>query len=74
MLKSTDKNIQKKKENKTMTNRDKAAQILAVLARIHRPMVFTDVEDIEYGCSEKELDFYYFWIVQGGKFNGHETR
>ncbi len=57
-----------------MTNRDKAAQILAVLARIHRPMVFTDVEDIEYGCSEKELDFYYFWIVQGGKFNGYETR
>jgi hypothetical protein len=57
-----------------MTNRDKAARILAVLARIHRPIVFKNIEDIEYGCSEKELDFYYFWIVMGGKENGHETR
>lgn len=56
-----------------MTNRDKAARILAVLARIHRPIVFKNIEDIEYGCSEKELDFYYFWIVMGGKENGHET-
>lgn len=57
-----------------MTNRDKAARILAVLARIHRPIVFKNIEDIEYGCSEKELDFYYFWIVMGGKENGHGTR
>ena len=57
-----------------MTNRDKAARILAVLARIHRPIVFKNIEDIEYGCSEKELDFCYFWIVMGGKENGHETR
>ena len=49
------------------TNRDKAARILAVLTRIHRPMAFKDIEDIEYGCSEKELDFYYFWICKGGK-------
>lgn len=57
-----------------MTNRDKAARILAVLARIHRPIVFKNIEDIEYGCSEKELDFYYFWIVMGEKENGHDTR
>ena len=49
------------------TNRDKAAQLLAKLVQMHRPMTFIDVEDIEYGCSEKELDFYYFWICKGGK-------
>ena len=57
-----------------ITNRDKAARILAVLARSHRPIVYKSIEDIEYGCSEKELDFYYFWIVMRGKENGHETR
>lgn len=56
-----------------MTRREKAARILAALVRMHRPMVFKEVEDIEYGCSEDELDFYYFWIVQGGKENGHEA-
>jgi len=55
-----------------MSRRDKAAWILARLAMMHRPMTFKEVEDIEYGCSEAELDFYYFWIVQGGKTNGHE--
>lgn len=56
-----------------ITNRDKAARILAVLARVHRPIVYKSIEDIEYGCSEKELDFYYFWIVMGGKLNGYDT-
>lgn len=49
-----------------ITNRDKAARILAVLARIHRSACFLQVEDVEYGCSEAELDFYYFWIVMRG--------
>ena len=49
-----------------ITSRDKAARILAVLARSHRPIVYKSIEDIEYSCSEKELDFYYFWIVMDG--------
>ncbi len=49
-----------------MTDRDKAARILAKLAQIHRPMVFKEVEDIQYGCTSEELDFYYFWIVMDG--------
>lgn len=56
-----------------MTRRDKAAQLLARLIQMHRPMTFKEVEDIEYGCSEAELDFYYFWIVKGGKINGYDT-
>ena len=56
-----------------ITRRDKAARILAVLARSHRPIVYKSIEDIEYGCSEQELDFYYFWIVMGGKLNGYDT-
>ena len=51
---------------KDMTRRDKAAQLLARLIQMHRPMTFKEVEDIEYGCSEAELDFYYFWICEGG--------
>lgn len=50
-----------------MTRRDKAAQLLARLVQMHRPMTFKGVEDIEYGCSESQLDFYYFWICEGGK-------
>jgi hypothetical protein len=38
---------------------------------MHKPMTFKSVEDIEYGCSEARLDFYYFWIVKGGKINGN---
>ena len=49
-----------------MNRRDKAAQLLAKLTMMHRPMTFKEVEDIEYGCSEAELDFYYFWIVMRG--------
>lgn len=45
----------------------KAARILAVLARSHRRVVFLEVDDVLDKCTEKELDFYYFWIVQGGK-------
>lgn len=56
-----------------ITRRDKAARILAVLARSHRPIVYKSIEDIEYGCSEDMLDFYYFWIVLGGKKNGYGT-
>ena len=54
------------KKHRYITNRDKVARILAVLARIHRPIVYKSIEDIEYGCSEAELDFYYFWIVMRG--------
>ena len=50
-----------------MSRRDKAAQLLARLIQMHRPMVYKEVEDIEHGCSEAKLDFYYFWIVMGGK-------
>ena len=56
-----------------MSRRDKAAQLLARLVMMHRPMVFKEVEDIEHGCSEARLDFYYFWIVMGGKRNGYDT-
>lgn len=53
-----------------MTNeRLKAARILAVLAKSHRRVVFLEVDDVLDKCTEKELDFYYFWIVQGGKKN-----
>ena len=53
--------------SKPMTDRDKAAQLLARLVMMHRPMTFKEPEDIQYGCSSKELDFYYFWICKGGK-------
>jgi len=59
--------VAQRKEEETMTRRDKAAQILAKLARLCSKMVWKQVEDIEYGCSEAELDFYYFWICEGGK-------
>lgn len=50
-----------------MSRRDKAAQLLSRLTMMHRPMAFKSVEDIEYGCSREQLNFYYFWIVKGGK-------
>lgn len=50
-----------------MTDRDKAARILSRLSMIHRPMIRLDVEDVQYGCTERELDFFYFWICCGGK-------
>lgn len=56
-----------------MTRRQKAAQLLARLIQMHRPMVYKEVEDIEHGCSEARLDFYCFWIVKGGKINGYDT-
>lgn len=49
-----------------MTERDKAAQILAKLSAMHRSAALLEPEDIEYRCSSKELDFYYFWICRGG--------
>ena len=49
-----------------MTGRDKAAQILAKLTVMHMPMSKLTVEDVQYGCSERMLDFYYFWICCGG--------
>lgn len=56
-----------------MTRRDKAAQLLARLVQMHKPMTFKSVEDIEYGCSYKMLDLYYFWIVKGGRINGYDA-
>ena len=56
-----------------LTRRDKAAKVLAKLERLSSKMMWKEIEDIEYSCSEKELDFYYFWIVQGGKINGYDT-
>ena len=50
-----------------MTARDKAAKILSRLSMIHRPMIRLEVEDVQYGCTERELDFFYFWICCGGK-------
>ena len=61
------------KRRKAVTRRDKAAQLLARLVQMHKPMTFKSVEDIEYSCSEKWLDFYYFWIVKGGKINGNDA-
>lgn len=56
-----------------MSRREKAARILAVLVRSNRAIAFIEIEDIEDKCSESELDFYYFWIVMGGKTNGYDT-
>ena len=53
------------KEN--IANRDKAARLLAALQDMHMSMFTKQVEDIEYGCTSKQLDFYYFWICEGGK-------
>lgn len=50
-----------------MTARDKAARILSKLVFMHRPMIRLEVEDVQYGCTERELNFYYFWICCGGK-------
>lgn len=41
----------------------KAARVLAVLARIHRPCAFLSVEYILENCSDSELDFYYQKLV-----------
>ena len=49
-----------------MTERDKAVKILAKLAAMHRSAVYLEPEDIEYGCTSEQLDFYYFWICRGG--------
>ena len=57
-----------------MSDRNKAALILAKLVTMHRSAVFIEPEDIQDKCTSAELDFYYFWIVQGGKTNGHDTR
>lgn len=56
-----------------MSRREKAARILAVLARSNRAIAFMEIEDIERKCSESELNFYYFWIVMGGRINGYGT-
>ena len=50
-----------------ITDRDKAARILAALQDMHMSMFTKEVEDIQYGCSSKELDYYYFWICKGGR-------
>lgn len=41
----------------------KAARVLAVLARIHRPAAYLNVEDILGNCTDEELDFYYAKLV-----------
>lgn len=50
-----------------MSRMDKASWILARLAMIHRPAALLDAEDILSKATSQELDFYYFWIVKGGK-------
>jgi hypothetical protein len=50
-----------------MSRRDKAAWILARLAMMHRPAAMLGEDDILSKATEKELDFYYFWLVKGGK-------
>lgn len=43
-----------------MSDRDKAVQILAKLAKISRSIaLFCEVEDIQYGCTPAMLDLYY---------------
>lgn len=56
-----------------MTRRAKAAQLLTRLIMMHRPMAFISAENIEHGCTSEELDFYYFWIVKGGKINEYDA-
>lgn len=41
----------------------KAARLLAVLARMHRPCAFLSVEDILDNCTDEELNFYYVKLV-----------
>ena len=41
----------------------KAARVLAVLARIHRPCAFLSVEYILESCTDDELNFYYQKLV-----------
>ena len=57
-----------------LTKREKVLAILARLARFNRTIVFQDPDVIERNCSDEKVDFYYFWIVQGGMKNGNETR
>lgn len=56
-----------------MSDRNKAALILAKLVTMHRPAAFIEPEDIQDKCTSAELDFYYFWIVQGGMKNENEA-
>lgn len=44
-----------------MSDEIKAARLIAVLARVHRPAVYLEVEDILSKCTSQELDFYYRW-------------
>lgn len=52
-----------------MTDYEKAVWLLAAMARIHRPAVYLEVDDILGKCSSKELDRFYIWWRCGGESN-----
>lgn len=45
-----------------MSDNEKAAHILAYLAKMYRPACFLEVEDIEEMCTSEELSFYFTWL------------
>lgn len=44
-----------------MTNYMKAVKLMAYMARVHRPAVYLQVDDVLKKTSKEELDFYYRW-------------
>ena len=42
-----------------MSDNEKAAHILAYLARMYRPAAFLEVENVLNKCSSNELDYYF---------------
>lgn len=49
-----------------MTDYEKAVRLLAAMARIHRPAMYLEVDDILSKCSSEELNHYYIWWCCGG--------
>ena len=52
-----------------MTDYEKAVRLLAAMARIHRPAVYLEVDDILSKCSSEELNRFSIWWCCGGESN-----
>lgn len=52
-----------------MTDYEKAVRLLAAMARIHRPAVYLEIDDILSKCSSEELNRFYIWWCCGGESN-----
>ena len=49
-----------------MNDYEKAVRLLAAMARLPRPAVYLEVDDILSKCSSEELNRFYIWWCCGG--------